>query len=107
MIEIISYEQNQKEGSTLIGFFTVHIKEWDLTISRMCEFSKDDRNWITMPSYSLRDPDEADKWLFYPVVKFGTERHEKFLTACKKSLNEFKQKPINQGNNEEQELLPF
>lgn len=100
MIEILSYEENTKfRGGSLIGFFTVRIVEWDLTI-RMCEFVKGDRHWVAMPSYSVRDPTDPNKWKFCPRVKFGSPRQEKFLEACKKSLKEYKNKPINQGNNE-------
>ncbi len=107
MIEIISYEANEKEGSTLKGFFTIYIKEWKLTIARMCYFCKDESTWVAMPSYTIKAPDDNSKWLFYPVIKFDAERQEKFLAACKKSLMEFKQKPITKDDKNEEEELPF
>ena len=107
MIEILSYEENEKVGSALVGFFTVRIVEWDMTISRMCYFIKGEKTWIAMPSYAIREAEDPSKWKYFPICYFGTQRQEKFLTACKKSLIEYKQQPIKQDNYEENELLPF
>lgn len=101
MIKVVSYHPIETTG-TLIGIFQIYIEEWHLTIDRMGEFKKDDKHWVSLPSYSKQDPDYPDKWNFFPTLFFEASIQKKFLNSCKKALIEYKNKTSEDGKNPQQ-----
>jgi len=97
MIEVIAYEKIEGKGAK-IGEFTIHIKEWDQTIDRLCEFEKGANHWISLPQHGKKDPHDPNKYNYFPTVQFGSDTQDKFLLACKNSLKEYKQKMYNTSN---------
>ena len=98
-VDIVSYEENIKPDSHLLGFFTIHMPEEKIIIARMTDCQKGEQKWIGMPTYSQKDPRDPTKWQFYSIVKFAPDKQKEFLEECRKSLKEFKQKLIT--NNKE------
>ena len=87
MIKIISYEPVSDKKS-LVGYFSILIPEWNLTISRCCEFKKNEQMWVNVPSFAVEK--ENGSVAFMPFLTFLPDIQKKFLDSVHQALKEFK-----------------
>jgi hypothetical protein len=97
MIEIIDY-QPVYDKKSIVGFFSVKIPEWHMTIARMVDFKKGDQTWIGLPSWAKKKSENPVSFDFLPIISFEKQVEKKFLDCCKKELQEYKQKSQKKGD---------
>jgi len=104
MIEIVDY-QPVSDKKTVMGYFSVKIPDWHMTIARMVEFKKGEHWWVGLPSWAKKKSENPLSFDFIPIVSFTSDVEKKFLECCKKALQEYKQTSQNKGDDQSTELF--
>jgi hypothetical protein len=87
-MEILNYDE-QPAGGTCLAIFTVYIPAFRLNIHRVkLMASKKGHHYISLPAYSIEQPDGTKKWL--PLFEFSAEKHKEFIAKVEEALKPFR-----------------